>query len=608
VKKLIVLDCEVYPNYFLVALKDIESGKIITIEITDTDRGLKPDDLRLLNSLMQSRTTFGFNSVNYDLPVILYALKGKSAKEIHILSDYIIKSNSYSWQTMKKFGLYKPKNVKHFDISEPSPGVMISLKLYGGRMHSKTLQDLPIEPGTHLSPEEMRITKLYCINDLETTIDLFNNIKDRIKLRFDLAADYGDIVLSKSDAQIAEVVIKSELQLDSVKKPKMDKDKKFKYNVPEFISFKSEILKNALAIIKNHEFELDGRGSIKLPKEISNLKIKMGYSTYKLGIGGIHSQEAKQCIVPNEYQLLIDKDVAAYYPTIILNLKLFPRHLGPSFLKVYSNIVKRRLEAKKNKNKVMDDSLKIVINGSFGKFGNKYSALYSPDLMLAVTLTGQLALLMLIEQLEEAGISVISANTDGFVSLLPKSKYGLYDGICFNWELDTGFTLEETKYKALYSRDVNNYMAVGLDNSIKGKGIFQPVNTIKKNPADALNKNPQAEISTIAVRDYLLNETPLEKTIKGCKDITKFLTVRSVTGGALWRGQYLGRVVRWIYSNDGSEILYKKKNKSDNNNKVAKSDGARPVMQLGNFPKDIDYPKYVEESVEILDSLGLCDF
>lgn len=64
-------------------------------------------------------------------------------------------------------------------------------------------------------------------------------------------------------------------------------------------------------------------------------------------------------------------------------------------------------------------TFKIVLNGTFGKLGSKYSFLYSPNLMIQVTITGQLALLMLIEALEAAGISVVSANTDGIVSRCP---------------------------------------------------------------------------------------------------------------------------------------------------------------------------------------------
>lgn len=594
---LVVLDCEIYPNYSLFAFKNIDNGRVATIEVKGEDSCLDDDQYRKLNSIMQKRTTFGFNSRNYDMPIILYALRRKTCSELHKMSERIIGNNTPGWKTINDFSLVIPRTMKHFDIQEPSPGVRVSLKLYGGRMHSKRLQDLPIEPGSHLSEQDMDNTKTYCINDLDTTIDLYRKIEDRIDLRVDMSKQYGQDLMSKSDAQIAEAVIKSQLQKKSPSKklyaPKLPEDVTFKYNVPDFISFESPQLQDALEIIRHHDFQLDAKGSIKLPTKLKNMKIELGYSTYQLGIGGIHSTEKKQTVVPNEHQILADKDVASYYPSIILNLGLYPKHLGPKFLDVYRDIVTTRLEAKRAKNKVVNESLKIVINGSFGKLGSKYSALYSPDLMMAVTLTGQLALLMLIERLELSGISVISANTDGFVSLIPKHKYDEYSQLCSDWEQITGFELEENKYKALYSRDVNNYLAV-TEYGAKGKGIF----TI-----DQLSKNPQATICVIAVRDLLSDGTPIRKTILECKDIVQFLTVRSVTGGAVWRDEYLGRVVRWIYSTKGEPITYKK-----NGNKVAKSDGARPIMELdGKMPDDIDYERYIDEAESILDDLGYTD-
>lgn len=596
-ENLVVLDCEVYPNYFLAAFKNIDNDRVVTIEAKGEDNGLDEDSLRKLNTVMMKRHTFGFNSRNYDLPILLYALRGKTCGDIYKMSERIISNNTPGWKTVKDFGLVMPRTMKHFDIQEPSPGVRVSLKLYGGRMHSKRLQDLPIEPGSHLSEQDMDNTKTYCINDLDTTIDLYRKVEERMSLRVDMSKQYGQDLMSKSDAQIAEVVIKSELQKRSPSKrlyaPKLSEDITFKYPVPDYIQFQSPQLKEALKVIRRHDFELDGKGSIKLPDELKKLKINLGYSTYQLGIGGIHSTEKKQTVVPTDDQILADKDVASYYPSIILNLGLYPKHLGPIFLEIYKKIVDTRLEAKRSGDKVVNESLKIVINGSFGKLGSKYSALYSPDLMMTVTLTGQLALLMLIEQLELSGINVVSANTDGFVSLIPKHKYDEYSQLCLDWEQITGFELEENKYHALFSRDVNNYLAV-TEYGAKGKGIF----TI-----DQLSKNPQATICVIAVRDLLADGTPIRKTILECKDLVQFLTVRSVTGGAVWRDEYLGRVVRWIYSTKGEPITYKK-----NGNKVAKSDGARPIIELDSkIPDDVDYERYIEEAESILDDLGYTD-
>lgn len=594
-QNLVVLDCEVYPNYILFAFKNIDNKNILTIEIKGSDDFLDEKRYIELNTIMKKRTTFGFNSRNYDIPIILFALKRKKAKEIYQLSNFIIGNNSPGWMTLQKFDLvWNNIEIKHFDIQEPTPGVKTSLKLYGARLNSYHLQDLPIEPGTILTENQMESVKKYCINDLNTTIDVFNHIKDRIKLRYDMSNQYDQDLLSKSDSQIAEVVIKSELvKLLNNKKlytPKIPDNTKFKYYTPDFIKFKTKELQHLLSIIESTNFELDNKGSIKLPKELKNTMITLGQSVYQLGIGGIHSTEKKQHVIPNKNQILVDKDVTSYYPSIILNLKLFPKHLGISFLDVYKKIVEQRLKAKKDGNKVLNESLKIVINGSFGKLGSKYSVLYSPDLMITVTLTGQLSLLMLIEELELNGISIVSSNTDGFVSLMDKEKYLIYNNICFDWELNTGFVLEETRYKELYSRDVNNYLAI-TEKGLKGKGIF----TI-----NSISKNPQANICINSIINLLTKNIPIEQSIINCKDLTQFIVVRSVNGGAIFKNEYLGRVVRWIYSTNGEIIKYKK-----NGNKVAKSDGARPIMTLDVFPNDIDYSRYISETIDILEDLGL---
>lgn len=586
-----VLDCEVFPNYFLLAMKEINTGKIITIE--QRGFGICKDYRKPLKKFFTENETFGFNSKNFDIPIIFY-FSGKHTKQICLLATNMIENQTPGWMTIKNKNISVPSHIKHFDLFDPAPGVKIGLKLYGARMHSKTLKDIPIEPGTVLTEPEMDLIKEYCINDLDTTTELYTNIKDRIDVRRDMVQKYGWEIMSKSDAQIAEVVIKKEIEKikgDKIYKDTIDLTKRFKYRPFDFIKFKTKQLCLAYEIIKNSEFTLNKNGNVKMPSEMKKLEVKIGKTKYKLGIGGIHSKEKKQCVTPKHNQLLIDKDVASYYPNIILNNRMIPTRLGPAFLRVYKDIVEKRLKAKKEGNKTLNESLKIVINGSFGKLGLKYSVLFAPDLLIGVTITGQLALLMLIEDLELNGINVVSANTDGFVSLLKKSQLKKFETICTNWEINTRFELEASEYKALYSRDVNNYIAVKKDNSVKTKGVFT---------LGSLIKNPQADISVDAVIKFLTTNKPIETTIHNCKDVKKFLLVRSVTGGATYKDQYLGRVVRWIYSIDGEQISYKK-----NGNKVAKSDCSRPILQLGQLPSDIDYKRYIDESIDILSTLNI---
>jgi len=157
------------------------------------------------------------------------------------------------------------------------------------------------------------------------------------------------------------------------------------------------------------EFSVSGNGQLQMPAQLKDRSVKVGHSTYRLGIGGLHSSESCVSHYAGDGRQLIDVDMTSYYPFIILGQRLYPPQCGPKFLDVYKSIVDRRIAAKKAKDTVTADSLKITINGSFGKLGTSYSKLYAPDLFKQVTITGQLALLMLIEALELRGVRQDSA-------------------------------------------------------------------------------------------------------------------------------------------------------------------------------------------------------
>jgi len=251
----------------------------------------------------------------------------------------------------------------------------------------------------------------------------------------------------------------------------------------------------------------------------------------------------------------------------------------------------KTLEIERDHYKTINESNKISLNGSFGKFGSKYSKLYSPDLLLATTITGQLCLLMLIEQLEANDIPVMSANTDGVEYCCPRNKVALAETIIFDWELITGYDMEHGEYQALHAANVNNYVAV-YDGYTKAKGIYAET---------TLSKGLQTPIVYGAIRQYLLDGSRIEKTINDCTVVNDFLSARTVKGGAIWRSNYLGKMVRWYYSTSGESIHYKL-----NNNKVPKSDGARPMMDTTDgLPDDLDRQWYIDEAISKLKDLGV---
>lgn len=477
-EKTLILDIETYHNYFLVSIMTINGSKLINYEMYD---GCDIDK-KALNRVLTNKTTLGFNSLNYDLPLIVACLNGYTNEQLKEMSDDIIKSQKPAWMIMSDHGLQIPAEWDHIDIIELPIG-QSSLKIYGGRLHAPKLQDLPIAPDANISPEEREILKKYCRNDLETTALLANALSSQLKLRVEMSAQYGIDLRSKSDAQIAEHVLKSEVEKikgGKIKRPTIPAGTSFKYKLPEFIKFESETLKNVVSNVLNADFVVKDTGSITLPELLSEELIEINSSAYQMGIGGIHSTEKGRTTFSSETHEIRDLDVASFYPNIILGQGMFPRQFGKDFLTVYQSIVDRRIEAKRSGNKVVADSLKIVINGSFGKLGSKYSNLYAPDFLIQTTVSGQLAILMLIERLEASGIEIVSANTDGIVTYYPRDRRDDVDAIAYEWELDTGYELEDTYYKSIHCRDVNNYIAIKLDGKAKGKGIFADEGLSKK--------------------------------------------------------------------------------------------------------------------------------
>lgn len=586
------LDIEVYKNYFL-ALFMNEAGQVKRFEIVDDDAsGLHPDKvLKLLTSTEVEIVTFNGN--HYDIPILTYALVNQDAEMIKWASDQIIEKGVRPWAFYRNEGLKEPK-VNHIDLKEVAPG-MSGLKIYGGRLGTKWLKELPVDPSESLDHDQIQLLRKYCRNDTLLTQELFNSLSGELELRRSMSEEYGVDLRSKSDAQIAEAVLKTEfLRLTGEMPSKATEARRtFKYVPPAYIKFFTPDLQEALQVICDARMIVnEDTGHVKMPKAVDSLRIEIGGSRYKVGIGGLHSQESEIAHRSDENTLLLDRDVASYYPTMMLNMNMQPGGFGKHFNPVYKRILDARLVAKRGGDMVKSDSLKIVLNGTFGKTSSKYSTLYSPDFMIRTTVTGQLSILMLIEALEQFGISVVSANTDGIVIKCRVDQRDALNAIVAKWEKRTGLETEETVYEALYSRDVNNYIAVKEGGGAKTKGVYG---------APSLRKNPQNTICSEAVVAFLTKGVPVSDTVRGCKDIQKFITLRTVTGGAVKDGEVLGKAIRWYYGEGVKGTI----NYVKNGNVVPRSRGAKPFMDFSDrFPDDVDYEWYIKEAEEILMAVG----
>lgn len=598
----LVWDIECFRNFFQIAFMSTVTGKVIDFMQVDG----WPLQTSMVSWILQNFQIVGFNSRNYDAPMAALALSGKSCSELKDASDMLIGGDMQPWQVLRTLKVKQLTGIDHIDLGEVAPGVFTSLKKYAARMHAPRMQDLPVHHATVLSGAQMAIVRWYCVNDLRNTKQLREVLKDELALREQMSNELGEDLRSKSDAQIAEAVIAKDIHRLTGQRPKVptiEVGTRYKYNAPSFLKFQSPTMQWALDLVNSLDFVVAPNGRVGLPPELADLKIPIGKGRYTLRIGGLHSTEKKVKHLATENIVLRDWDVESFYPRVMLNLGLFPPHIGPAFLKVFEAIVDRRIAAKRAGDKKTADSLKITINGTYGKLGNLHSIFYAPDLVIQVTLTGQLSLLMLIERLELAGIEVVSANTDGIVVKMRKNQQELGAAIVKQWEIDTQYKTEETKYSAVYSKDVNNYIALKEGGGApKLKGVFGNPWTYGKSQIDLLRKNPVTTICIEAVVEFIVNKVPIAETIMTSTDFTKFVAIREADGGATAGGIYYGKTIRWYYSTETGlpEIV-----DAGSGNKVGTSEGGKPCMDLPPvFPDDLDREKYIKNAEKILNSIG----
>lgn len=635
----IILDCEVYWNFFYLGMKRVEDGRRVGFEFSDRS-DFDRDHAR---GIMRRNLTVGFNSRGYDLAMIYMALSGASNEEIKRASDRIIVGGLRYWELEEKLGIHIPQ-IDHIDLFDTNPAVGRGLKFVNASMHHKRLQELPFDPSRELLDFEKDLTIDYChFGDIDGTELLFKTLKEPIELREAMGNVYGGMDLrSKSDAQMGEAISKQQVESITgrrVRKANAETGVSFRYKVPTWMEFKTPYMRQVLAQIAETDFWIKHNGKVEFPESFKDFNIEFDGMVYTLGIGGLHSTEQNRAVFSDEDCVLIDADVASQYPSIILKLGLFPPALGPDFQTVYRALMETRLAAKKAKDKATDKGLKIAINGIYGKLGSIYSALFAPHLLVSTTLTGQLSLLMLIEAAHLAGIPCVSGNTDGVLFRCPRSMWNgfvLEEGkqtdrlklspiqdIIEWWEKVTSFKLEFAEYRAIYNESVNTYVAIKADGGFKRKGDLAnhwreitpwgEKNTDYDPSREGLKKSPQFTICADAVLGYLLHGIPVERTIYECQDVREFLRVTQANGGATWRGEYLGKVVRYYWSDaeDANPILRKVPNAQGTHGQVAKSEGCRPLMNLPDdfaVPADMDRARYVSEAYEILESLGAGPF
>lgn len=530
-KTVLVYDIESFPNLFTCSILNSENNKIITYEISE-DR----NDLGKIVMLFQLKEFYfcGFNNKSYDDVIINYLiikfddLRYKPIFEITWLiksmSDKIIEEPVANWVDYKHAYLFNSFDLMTMSFSAKN---RVGLKELEVTMGFPNVMEYEGDFSKNVPKGIKNKVIEYNQNDVFATGELLNRKKNDIELRLKLNEKYKINVLSKDNVNMGMEILKKEY-LEKTNKTWEDiKDLKtpcqlvaFKDIIFDFIQYTTPSLQKLLEKLKKVVIDPNNKDF----REV----FEIGGVVHNISLGGLHSINDSEIIIPNEDELLLDYDVNSYYPSCLIANKLYPNHLGIEFVPIYKGIWDIRMKAKDDKDLFLADSFKYAINGLSGNLQSQYSWTYDPELVVKLRINCQLMILMLIEKFDLLGAKIVQSNTDGILIKIKKSLLPEIEKAKDEWCKLTKLSMSKEEFERFYQYDVNNYIGVkkGFKETknpelIKKKGFFVDETNLGKGMSPKI-------IAKSLINYFVYNISP-EETLKEDKDIRDYLTYQRVS-------------------------------------------------------------------------------
>ena len=613
-KTVLVYDIESFPNLFTCSILNSENNKLITYEISEDK-----NDLGKIVALFQLKEFYfcGFNNKSYDDVLINYLiirfddLRYKPIFEITWLiksmSDKIIKEPVANWVDYKHAYLFNSFDLMTMSFSAKN---RVGLKELEVTMGFSNVMEYEGDFSKNV-PKELKDKVIeYNQNDVLATGGLLNLKKNDIELRLKLNEKYKINVLSKDNVNMGMEILKKEY-LEKTNKTWDDiKDLKtpcqlvaFKNIIFDFIQYTTPPLQKLLEKLKKISIDPNNKDF----REV----FEIGGVVHNISLGGLHSINNAEIIIPNEDELLIDYDVNSYYPSCLIANKLYPKHLGEEFIGIYKNIIDERLKAKKDKNSFLADAFKYAINGLSGNLQSQYSWTYDPELVVKLRINCQLMILMLIEKFDLLGAEIVQSNTDGILIKIKKSLLPEIEKAKDEWCKLTKLSMSKEEFERFYQYDVNNYIGVkkGFKETkdpelIKKKGFFVDETNLGK------GMSPKV-IAKSLINYFVYNISP-EETLKEDKDIKDYLTYQRVSRDFIveYNGEKALHINRFYMSINGG-ILIKYKMEKGGKAQATRLCATSPVTIYNKFEDKpfeeykVNYRYYKNEIYKIINELEI---
>lgn len=613
-----VYDIEVFPNCFHVTVRDTEDDTYHKFEISVRKQQID----ELCDYFMTKNAMFvGYNNHHYDDLIINYIVEYRSilkykyysdiCKSLFNMSQFIIQSQDDDSSRLKLSHWKYMKSFESMDLLSMlfSKKLRVGLKSMQITMQYDNVQEYSGNFDDDIPTRDIEQMIAYNINDVDSTTELLNRCQKDIELRLWIEQEYGIDALSMDSVKFGERILANEYckrtntpwsVLKSMRSP-MDyiplKDVIF-----PFISYSNPILQNVLEDMKKQVVSSLERKSYDKQFVLSNVH-------YSVGVGGIHSIHTPEIFVPKCDEYIGHADVTSMYPSLLIQYKLTPRHLGDEFCDIYSKFYTERVEAKHSGQKMKNLALKLTLNSVTGKMQEPTSWMYDPFNVFRIRINGQLILLMLVDRLLKLNCKIVQVNTDGVMYISKKESHEAVQEAIHDVEQLSKLGFETGCYEAFYQYAGNDYFGVldgySLSNNpelIEKKGMF--ITEVK------LGKGLAPTIIPTAVINYFVKHIPVRETIRNCTDIKQFLMGQRVSKefNVEYDGKRISRINRFYASTNGAYLFkYKIDSNGDKHysNMLTKS-GVTILNKFDSKPiseRKINYRYYESEAIKIVKAL-----
>jgi DNA polymerase len=474
---------------------------VVVINPVTRDERVIINDADALTALYEERKRdiwVGYNNLHYDQFIFKGILCGFDPKAIN---DFIIAEGHKGWQYSS---LLRKVYMVNYDVfHHRTDRGLKTLEAYMGNDICETT--VPFDIDRKLTEAEIAETVKYCRHDVEQTIEVFMQRKNEFDARMDLLKmfDLPLVYLGKTDAQLTAIILGAE-------RPARPRDDEFDIETLACLDLGPyDFIRTWYLDTANQDYS-------------ATLDFDIAGCPHKCAWGGLHG--ALTQYAGEGY--FINADVESYYPAEMIEHDLLSRNVhDPSKFK---GIRDHRIELKHVKDP-RQKALKLVVNGTFGASKDKFNALYDPRQANMVCVNGQLMLIDLMHKLvRDTGAEIIQSNTDGVLIRMPDgfeggpdAFYDRVDDVAYEWEHRTGMGLEFDEFTRVYQKDVNNYVLVAADGSVKTKGAY-----VKKlGPLDC-----DLAVVNKALVDYMVHGVPVEDTIAADDDLIDYQRVVKVSG------------------------------------------------------------------------------